>query len=59
MSNAYYLDKFKNIMDMVSSFEVKLYDQDSVDIVTEEKYLGGRYEILYSDKKETVQQSDK
>ena len=46
-------------MDMVSSFEVKLYDQDSVDIVTEEKYLGGRYEILYSDKKETVQQSDK
>ena len=54
MSNADYLEKFNNLMDMESTFNGQLHDQAIVDIATKEKYLGGSYDILDPQKKEIV-----
>ena len=39
MSNADYLGKFNNLMDMESAYNSQLNDQAIMDIVTEDKYL--------------------
>ena len=44
---------------MESTFKGNIHDQDIIDIVTEEKYLGGGYEILETDNKEAVKQASK
>ena len=51
MTNADSLEKFNNLVDMVSSLKVRLRNQAIIDTVTEDKYLGGGYEIINPDKK--------
>ena len=46
MTNADYLEKFKNLLGMESVLKVQIHYQDIVDIVTEEKYRGEIYEII-------------
>ena len=59
MTNTDYLNKFNNPVDMESAFKVKLHEQAIIGIVSEEKYMWGRYEIIDPNKKEVVQQEAK
>ena len=44
---------------MVYLFKAQIHDQYIVNILTEDKYLGGRYEILDPDTKKYAHQIDK
>ena len=46
-------------MDMQYTLKGQRYDQYNVDILTEEKYPGARYDILDPDNKEVIHQSAK
>ena len=59
MTNVEYLEKHNNLMDMQYTLKGQLYDQYNVDILTEEKYPGARYDILDPDNKEVIHQSAK
>ena len=59
MTNADYLETFKNLLGMESVLKGQIHDHDMVDIVTEEKYQGESYEIINPQKKEFIQQSAK
>ena len=59
ITNEDYLDKLNNLVEMESTFKGNIHDQDIIDIVTEEKYMGGGYEILETDNKEAVKQASK
>ena len=51
ISNADYLEKFNNLVKMVSASKSQIHDTSIVDIMTEEKYPGGGYKIIDPDKK--------
>ena len=48
ITNEDYLDKLNNLVEMESTFKGNIHDQDIIDIVTEEKYLGGGYFMPWS-----------
>ena len=55
MTNENYLEKLKNMVDMLSAFKRKIHDQDIVYIVTQDKNIGSIKNIIYPEYKETVE----
>ena len=53
------VESFYNLVGMISSFKGQFYYHSILYIVTEGKYLEGRYDILEPDKKEIVQHAAK